>query len=251
MLRALLLVFLILLAGPSQAQTIVHSDGFESGDASGWNGFSPGNTGYTQVLPHTGLWAGSQNHGNTCDDNAMWYKFVNVPGDIAVNVWVRIPVGFSFTDSDSCPQDNEWKFIIIETDPGTSRCFISFRNGSGASSPIQFICLNGNWLDTGADILADGNWHNVAAYLHRTASGGTLDFWYDNVLYQNGLPYGICTGSCPPISEIKVGAYINYPFTTEQTWYMDDVIVLPEIPTEWGLVAALPLLAWIHRRRKC
>ena len=224
--RLLLVLLAVGLSLPAQAQ-LIFRDGFESGDGSGWDYAKPETSSYTQDSPRTGSWAGRQSHGAQCDIGAMFETYLNHSGSIYARAAFRFPVGFSFTNNTAaCSQSTDHKAMIFETSDVPDRCILSFASGSGSSSNIILGCGGAsNNSDTGADIVADGQWHMIEIQLNRTTGGGSYSFWMDGVQYKDAQSYQICTSTCAALESWKLGAYVNYAYVTDQTWDLDDALL--------------------------
>ena len=224
-----LILMVLVTATPATAQ-VLFSDSFESGDGSGWGWPGHNRTGYSSEGCQDGAWCGSQTPiRDKCDQSVFWAQNVSYSGqELYVKAWWKFPVGYSFQQSSACRQSNDHKAIILETTTGKNRCFVNFREGwNGDSARIAFICeyTDDKWnYGSGARIVADGKWHSVELHVQRVNSGGAVQAWYDgNKFLDESLT--ICSGSCPGIEEIKIGAYLNYGPLRDQTFFVDNVTV--------------------------
>jgi hypothetical protein len=220
------------IAFPGRAvAAVIFSDSFESGNGSAW-GYSVKNSGYVNTGCQDGTWCGTQTaRAHACDQSLFWSRGTNFGDeDVYIKMWIKFPTNWNWQKSDACTQSSDFKIIIFETSNRDNRCFLNFRGGSGSgpsgSADIAFICegTDDKWTyGPGGEVRADGQWHSLQVHLDR--AGDHVDVWWDDVHIIN-KDDPICSGSsCPRLTEIKVGAYMNWPPVQTQTFYVDNVTI--------------------------
>ncbi len=216
----------LLLASSARAEGIF-SDGFESGDGSAWTSTFPRTT-YSSEGCLSGQFCGKQTLIQKCDQGAFWKKNIRFSGDdIYAKAHWRFPIGYSFSKSSVCVQSTDLKALFFETESNTHRCFVNFRQGSGDRADIAFICgeaPGGFVYGTGAKIVADGKWHSIQVHMSRKSGQGRVQIWHDGRKFID-QDYPFCSGPCPRINAVKVGAYSNYSPIKTQSFFVDDVSV--------------------------
>lgn len=223
---------LALAALPAGA-AVLFSDGFESGNASAWTWAGHSGAGISQSGCLEGSWCGSQTlQADQCDQSVFWSKDVAYSGqEFYVKASWRFPTSYSFSQSNACSQSNDHKAIILETENRQNRCFLNFRDSQSVSSDgskarVAFICEGTSenfWTYADSAVAEnDGQWHSYELHVSRVPGGGHVRVWQDGVLVIDEDRI-ICSGDCPTLREIKIGAYTNYPPTQTQTFFVDDV----------------------------
>jgi hypothetical protein len=173
----------------------------------------------------------------TNDQTAFYYRSLEnqLYDSLYVGADFMFPKGFSFEPvpaSDGHVQSNDLKALIFEVLPDSAgrghRLFLNFK-GRTDPSHGQLAAFasqsEDRWAFASQDIVADGTWHRVEFEAVRKPNGvpGRFRAWLDGQMVIDNA-YKLCLAECAPVSELKVGAYVNYATSQAQHWYVDNVV---------------------------
>lgn len=212
------------------ATGLIFADSFSSGSGNGFDerAFSAGATvSYVtegcRTAPYCAriTWAP-----NTNDQRAEHIVGIGLPmPSVYVGLWMKFPADYSFTKTTAAAQSTEQKVIILET-PG-NRTFLNFRGGGTCATFATIVesAPPDAWSNGSKCMPADGLWHFVEFQVDRVPNGGLgrIRAWLDGQVAID-VARATCSGACPNVNEVKVGAYLNGG-TKGQSFFIDGVAI--------------------------